>query len=556
MNVPNATGARILVEQLHRLGVDRIFCVPGESFLAVLDALLDYPTISVITCRHEGGAAMMAEAHGKLTGRPGVAFVTRGPGATNASAGIHIAHQDSTPMILFVGQIERSATERGAFQEIDIRAMFSPLSKWATQIEDPSRIPEIVSRSFRVSMAGRPGPVVIALPEDMLTERVTCPGFSSVFEAVQPQLTAEAAEEIGQALRSARNPILVVGGGGWTPRTAQDAARFAQDWNIPIVASFRCQDYVSNDHPNYVGNLGLGVNPMLTSAIRESDLIVAVGARLGEVSSNGYTLLDIPVPAQNMIHVNGDSAELGRVYQPTLAFNAGSESTFKRLVRLTPSTNDGRAARVTTLRRGYETWSTPPSVPGVMQPGQIMSYLRRRLRDDTIVTNGAGNFAIWPNRYHRYVGYRTMLAPRSGTMGYGFPAALAAKLCYPERMVVAFCGDGDFLMTGQELATAVRENLAVLVLLFNNNMYGTIRMHQESKYPERISATELTNPDFAQLARSYGAYGERVDRTEDFAAAFERAVAAQRPAILEISLDQEVITPTATITSIRENSRS
>lgn len=552
MALDKPTGARVLVGELRKHGVDRIFCVPGESYLAVLDALIDHPDISVITCRHEGAATMMAEAYGKLTGKPGIAFVTRGPGATNGSSGVHVAHQDSTPLIMFVGQVARSTTERGAFQEIDYKAMFGSLAKWATQINDSNRIAEVVGRAFHVAAAGRPGPVVVALPEDMLTEVTTATASSRHYSAARPELTREAAVRIGQMLQQAARPVLIVGGGGWDSATATLAAQFAEAWTVPIVASFRCNDYVDNNHPNYVGNLGLGANPTLINAIQDSDLVLAVGARLGEISSNNYTLLDIPAPKQTFIHIHADSSEIGRVYQPTLAFNADAFSSFRQLTQLR-SLGGGDSARVARLRAAYEAWTTPSSIPGSVQVGEIMQYLLEHLPVDAIITNGAGNFAIWPNRYHRYQTYRSMLAPTSGSMGYGLPAAIVAKLLHRERTVVCFSGDGDFLMTGQELATAIKDDANIVIILINNNMYGTIRMHQERVFPKRRSATDLVNPDFVALAKAYGAYGERIARTEDFAAAFQRALACQKPAVLEIVLDQEAITPTETIASIRSN---
>ena len=493
---------------------------------------------------------MMAEAYGKLTGRPGIVFATRGPGATNASSGIHVAHQDSTPLLLFVGQISRDARERGAFQEIDLRATFGSLAKWSTEIEDANRITEIVGRAFQTATSARPGPVVIGLPEDVLQDEIVPPP-SRPYQPAQAQLSAEDAQAIADALRAASNPVMIMGGGGWSSGAARDARAFAEAWHLPVVASFRCQDYLDNRSPSYVGNLGLGANPGLVAAVKESDLVLALGARLEDVSTNTYTLLRVPLPEQRLIHVNADAAEIGRVYQAWRGIVASSGSALSRLRSLPVPDSPPWAQRTRALRSGFLEWTAPPSVPGPLQPGAIISHLRNLLPDDAIVTNGAGNFAIWPNRYFQYRSYKSMLAPTSGSMGYALPAAIAAKLIHPERIVVAFTGDGDFLMTGQELATAARENAAVMVILINNGMYGTIRMHQELNYPGRVSATSLTNPDFVLLAQAYGAYSEKVMHTGQFAGAFERALSSGKSALLELVLDPEVVTPTQTITSLR-----
>ena len=544
------TGARVLVAELVRHGVERIFCVPGESYLAVLDALIDRPDISIVTCRHEGGAAMMAEAWGKLTGRPGVVFATRGPGATNASAGIHVARQDSTPLILFVGQIARDAREREAFQEIDLRATFSSLAKWATEIDNPARIPEFVGRAFQTATSGRPGPVVVGLPEDMLEEEVSAPAARR-YAPAQARMAAEDAGTVTDALRAALRPVLIVGGGGWSSEAARDVRRLAEAWRIPAVATFRCQDYLDNRSESYIGTLGLGANPTLLAAVRESDLVLALGTRLEDVSTNGYTLFGIPLPEQRIIHVHADAGEIGRVMQPWRGIVSGARAALERLAEVPPPTQAAWATRTSALRQAYLEWTTPPTVPGPLQVGEIITHLRERLPDDATISNGAGNFAIWPNRYFRYRNFGSMLAPASGSMGYAIPAAVAAKIAYPDRVVIAFTGDGDFLMTGQELATAARENAPIIVILVNNGMYGTIRMHQETHYPERVSATSLTNPDFVRLAEAYGAMGERITHTAQFADAFERALACGRSALLELALDPDIITPTQTITALR-----
>jgi len=550
------SGARILVDELRRHGVTRIFCVPGESYLDVLDALLDAPEIKVVVCRQEGGAAMMAEAWGKLTGEPGVLFVTRGPGATNASAGVHVAFQDATPMLVFIGQIDRSARERGAFQEVDLRAMFAPLAKWASEIEDGRRIPEIVSRAFQTAVSGRPGPVVLGLPEDMLAQEVEAPPGRR-YCATQARLAEEDCSAITTALEQSQRPLVILGGGDWNAQASRDALRFAHNWGLPILASFRCQDYFDNLDAHYIGNLGLGVNPVLTRAVQESDLLLVIGARLEEVSSNGYTLLRIPAPEQAMIHVLADPSDIGRVYQPALGINAGAAHTLARLAATAPTHSSGPdrlrwAERTATLHAAYLDWTRPREVPGALQPGQIIEWLREHLPDDAIVTNGAGNFATWPNRFFRYRQFRSMLAPTSGSMGYGVPSGIAAALAHPDRTVVAFTGDGDFMMTCQELATAVQEQVALVIVLVNNQSFGTIRMHQETRFPGRVSATTLQNPDFVLLARACGAWAERVERTGQFAAAFSAAQASRRPALIELMLDTEVITPTQTISGLRK----
>ncbi len=554
MNRPpqHRTGGEILVQQLRLHGVDRIFCVPGESYLAVLDALVDAPDIAVTVCRHESGAAMMAEAYGKCTGRPGICFVTRGPGATNAMAGIHIAHQDSTPLILFIGQVARDAEEREAFQEIDYRRMCGQLSKWTAQIDLTRRIPEFMGRAFHTATAGRPGPVVLALPEDMLTERADAPPARR-YTLVETGIAPEALADIHAHLAQAERPMVIIGGGGWDAASCDAIRRFAEAWDLPVAVSFRCQGYFDALHPHYAGDAGLGVNPKLVEAIRESDLLLAVGPKLGESTTGGYTLLDIPLPRQTLIHIHAHAEELGRVYQPTLAINADMRAAPRALATLEPPPERPWAGRTRTINQAYRDWTVPPANPGPLQMGQIIEWLNGELPPEAIIANGAGNYAIWPNRFYRYRGYRSMLAPTSGSMGYGVPAAIAAKLLYPERPVVAFAGDGCFQMTGQELATAVQYGAAVIILLVNNGSYGTIRMHQEREYPGRVSATELHNPHFARLAEAYGAYGERVERTEDFAPAFQRARATGRPALIELMLTPEAIAPGKTISDLRGN---
>jgi acetolactate synthase-1/2/3 large subunit len=546
------TGGQILVDQLIAQGVDHLFCVPGESYLAVLDALHD-ASINVTVCRQEGGAAMMAEAYGKLTGRPGICFVTRGPGATNASPGLHIAMQDSTPMILFVGQIERGMREREAFQELDYRAVFGPMVKWATEIDDPARIPELISRAFHVATSGRPGPVVMALPEDMLTEAAAvadAPRYEPI--ETHPGLTQMA--ELQKLLWAAERPIVLLGGSRWSEAATQRFARFVERFELPVTATFRRQTLLSHDHPSYIGDLGLGVNPKLLARIKDADLVLLLGGRLSEIPSQAYTLLEIPVPRQTLVHVHPDASELGRVYRPHLAINASPIAFSAALEGMQPPNSIRWSARTKEAHADYQAWSNPGQIrtPGALQMGEVMAHLREVLPPDTVFCNGAGNFATWIHRFWPFRAYGTQLAPTSGSMGYGLPAGVGAKRIRPDRTVVVFAGDGDMLMNGQEFATAVQYDLPILVLVIDNGMYGTIRMHQEREYPGRVSATALKNPDFAAYARAFGGHGERVERTEDFAPALERARASGQPAILHCLIDPETISPSTTLTAIRE----
>lgn len=543
------TGAQILVDQLIKQQVTDIFCVPGESYLAVLDSLHD-ADIRVTVCRQEGGAAMMADTVGRLTGRPGICFVTRGPGATNASHGIHIAHQDSVPMILFVGQIERAARERGAFQELDYRAVFGSMTKWTTEIDDPARIPEIMSRAFHVAMSGRPGPVVIALPEDMLVE------MANVADApyVSPVKTAPALSqmaELQKRLWAAKAPVVLVGGTRWDEAAISSLVRFSERFDLPVAVSFRRQMLFPADHPNFAGDLGIGPNPDLLKRFKDADLILAIGARIGEMPSQGYTLLDIPGDGSRFVHVHPGAEELGRVYAPLQAIHADPASFCAALEGLQPPNALAWEGAAKSANASFHAWSEPKPIPGALQMGEVMKYLREKLPADTIMTNGAGNYATWLHRFYRFTKFQTQAAPTSGSMGYGVPAAVSAKRLFPERMVVSFAGDGCFLMNGQEFATAVQYDLAIIILVIDNGMYGTIRMHQERDYPGRVSATMLKNPDFAAYARAFGGHGERVEKTDDFVPAFERAVASGKPAILHCFIDPEAITPMMTISQIR-----
>jgi len=542
-------GGRVLVDQLRLQGVERVFGVPGESFLPILDAFFDVD-IPFVVCRQEGGAAMMAEAYGKLTGRPGVCFVTRGPGATNASAGVHVALQDSTPLILIVGQVSRSAFDREAFQEVEYRLMFAPLAKWVAQIERADRIPEYLSRAFHVATAGRPGPVVLAVPEDVLGEMT---GAADVPPAavVQPETTAAAIASVRERLLTAERPLLIVGGGGFSAAASADLAAFADAYHLPTAASFRCQDYLDNEHPLYAGDLGLAPNPSLAARVRDADLLLVVGSRMGEASSRGYTLLDVPTPRQTLVHVHAASDELGRVYRPHLAVNASAPSFFAAARALQRPSHIAWRSWADAARRDYLTWSHPVTSPGPVQLSHIIANLRSALPADAIVTNGAGNYTQWLHRFFRYRRYRTQLAPTSGSMGYGLPAAVAASLMYPKRPVVCLAGDGCFLMHGQELATAVQHGSRPIALVVNNESLGTIRAHQERRYPGRPIATTLRNPDFAAYARAFGAHGESVAETTAFAPAFARALASGGPAVIEIKLEVELLTPSATLSEIR-----
>ena len=544
------TGGQVLIDQLKIHGVDTAFCVPGESYLAALDALHDAPEIKLIVCRQEGGAAYMAEAYGKLTGRPGICFVTRGPGATNASIGVHTAFQDSTPMVLFIGQVARDQVEREAFQEIDFRRMFGPMTKWVAEIDDAARIPEYVSQAFHRAVNGRPGPVVLALPEDMLTDRVDV-ADAGCYRPVHPSPSAAQMHDLRDRLDEAKRPLMILGGGGWSTEAVADIRAFAEAANLPVGCSFRCQDLFDNSHPNYAGDVGIGINPKLAERVKNADLLIVVGARLGEMTTSGYTLVDIPVPRQKLVHVHPSAEELGRVYQAVLPINAGMAEFAAMAKALGPVPARPWDNETKTAHADYLEWSTPPKVEGPIQMGEIVDWLEQRLPADAILTNGAGNYATWIHRFHRYRRFRTQLAPTNGSMGYGVPAAVAAKLTAPGRMVVSFNGDGCYMMNGQELATAVQYNAPVIFVVVNNGSYGTIRMHQERAYPSRVSGTDLVNPDFVALARAYGAHGEPVEKTADFAPAFERAAKSGKPALIEIRLSVEVITPRQTLSQIR-----
>jgi acetolactate synthase-1/2/3 large subunit len=545
-------GGHILVDQLVAQGVKHVFCVPGESYLAVLDGLHD-AKIEVTVCRQEGGASMMADALGKLTGEPGIVMVTRGPGASNAMAGVHIAKQDSTPLILFVGQIERGMREREAFQEMDYRAVFGTQAKWVTEIDQVERIPEIVSRAFHVATSGRPGPVVIALPEDMLTETAQV-ADAPRYEVIENAPAPGQMQELAKLLGAAKSPVAILGGTRWSETAVRQFADFAQAHALPVAVSFRRQMLFPADHPSFIGDVGLGINPALVKRVEEADLVLLVGGRMSETPSQAYTLLDIPVPRQKLVHVHPDSGELGRVYRANLAINVSPAAFAAALARVpAPSSRPTWAEGTQAMHESYLKWSDPAAIRtlGKLQMGEIMAHLERVLPPDAIMANGAGNYATWLHRFHRFTRYGTQLAPTSGSMGYGLPAAVGAKRLLPNKTVVCFAGDGCFMMHGQEFATAVQYGLPIIVLIIDNGMYGTIRMHQERHYPGRISATTLHNPDFAAYAQAFGGHGERVETTDQFAPALERALASGKPAILHCILDPEVISPSTTLEKIR-----
>jgi acetolactate synthase-1/2/3 large subunit len=544
------TAAEVLVDQLVANGVDHVFCVPGESYLAVLDALYDRK-IAVTVCRQEGGAAMMAEAVGKATGRPGVCFVTRGPGATNASPAIHIAQQDSTPMILFVGQIERQVREREAFQELDYRAVFGSMTKWTTEIDDATRIPELVSRAFHVAAGGRPGPVVMALPEDMLTERIAV-ADAPPWQAVETSPGEAELAELLRLLGEAASPILILGGSRWNEAACAQVARFAERFQLPVATSYRRLPLFDPLHPCYAGDLGLGPNPKLIARMKAADLVVVAGGRLGEIPTQGYSLFEIPQAQSKLVHVHPGAEELGRVYRPHLAIHASPIRFAAALERLQPAKPPVWAGAREAAHADYLAWTqaaTPQ--PGGVNLGEVMVWLRENLPPETILCNGAGNYAAWIHRFYRFRRFATHIAPTSASMGYGVPAAVAMQRLHPDRLVLSLNGDGDFLMNGQEFATAVQYGLPIVVIVCDNGMYGTIRMHQEREFPGRVLATTLRNPDFASYARAFGGFGTTVERTSDFPAAFAVARASGQPAIVHLKIDPEAITPATTLSQIR-----
>ena len=562
MTHPSRTGGQLLVDALAVHGVDTAFGVPGESYLDVLDALHDSDIRFVIN-RQEGGAAFMAEAYGKMTGKPGICFVTRGPGATNASIGVHTAYQDSTPMILFIGQVGNDFVDREAFQEIDYRRMYGQMAKWVAQIDRADRIPEYLARAFQVATSGRPGPVVLALPEDMLVDTAEVADT----RPYQPTHGAPSGEQIAQLrtmLQGAQRPLVLLGGGTWNAQACADLARFAEANHLPVGCTFRFQDLLDNAHPNYVGDVGIGINPKLAARVKDADLVIAIGPRLGEMTTGGYTLLASPVPRQRLVHIHPDPQELGSVYQAELMVASGMPQACAMLAAMEPVDASAWEDSVAQAKAELGAWQEQPAL---LKDGglpldlwQVVQDLQAALPTDAIITNGAGNYASWAHRFYRYGGMRTQLAPTNGAMGYAVPSGVAAKIVHPERTVVTFAGDGEFMMTGQELATAVQYGAGVVILVFNNSMFGTIRMHQERTYPGRVSGTGLHNPDFAALARAYGSHGEVVEQTADFAPALRRALAHadqnRLPAVIELRYDGELITPNATLATLRKQAEA
>ncbi len=557
MTHPTRSGGQILVDALKIHGVDTAFGVPGESYLDVLDALHE-SSIRFIINRQEGGAAFMADAYGKMTGKPGICFVTRGPGATNASIGVHTAFQDSTPMILFIGQVGSDFIDREAFQEVDYRRMFGQMAKWVAQIDRADRIPEYLARAFQVATSGRQGPVVLALPEDMLVRQAAV-ADTRRYQGVQAAPARTQVDQLRAMLAQAKRPMLLLGGSGWTGAACADIVRFAEANALPVACEFRYQDLLDNDHPHYIGDVGIGINPKLAARVRDADLLIAVGPRLGEMTTSGYALLTAPVPQQRLVHIHPSTEELGSVYQADLMIASGMPQVASMLAALDPVDSAAWAGSVAEAKAELQAWQRKPAIfqdgTAPLDLWQVVQDIDTLTPRDTIITNGAGNYATWAHRFHRYGGMRTQLAPTSGAMGYSVPAGVAAKIVDPERTVITFAGDGEYLMNGQELATAVQYNAGLVIIVFNNQMFGTIRMHQEREYPGRVSGTTLHNPDFAALAQACGGQGEVVETTAAFAPALQRALAFTRerklPAIIELRYDGNLITPGATLETIR-----
>ena len=550
------TGGQLLVDSLKVHGVDTAFCVPGESYLAVLDALYDArEAIKLIVCRQEGGAANMAEAYGKLTGKPGICMVTRGPGASNAAVGVHTAFQDSTPMILLIGQVGSDFVEREAFQEVDFRRMYGQMAKWVASIDRVERVPEYLSHAFHCAMSGRKGPVVLALPEDMLTQTAAA-ADTDPYQEVQAHPGAGDVAQLRALLAGAKRPLVILGGSGWNAKACADVRMFIEKNGLPAACAFRFQDLFDNSHANYAGDVGIGINPKLAQRVKDADLLLVIGARLGEMTTSGYTLLSVPRPAQKLVHVHAGAEELGRVYQGDLLINSGMPQIAAALAAMAPLAQAAWRELTASAHADYLEWTTRRTMPGKLQLWDVVDFLRQRLPADAILANGAGNYSGWLHRFYPHRMFRTQLAPTSGAMGYGVPAAIAAKIAQPQRIVISWNGDGCFLMCGQELATAAQYGAAVIFIVVNNGMYGTIRMHQEREYPARVHGTALVNPDFVQLARAYGAHGELVEETSQFAAAFERALdatgASGKSALIELRIDPQAITPNTTLDVLRE----
>lgn len=543
-------GGNLLIESLVALGARTSFGVPGESFLAALDAMHESDHRFVL-CRQEGGAAFMAAAWGKLTGQPGVCFVTRGPGATNAAIGVHTAMQDSSPMILFVGQIGTDQREREAFQEVNYRAVFGTMAKWVAEIDHVERIPEMVSRAWSVALSGRPGPVVLALPEDMLSALTQVPALTRGAVPMEAAPSGEALEAARGVLAGAKQPLILMAGANWSAEGRAGVQTFAEGSDIPVVCGFRYQDQFDNFSRCYAGEAGVGMPENVKRLIREADVILALNVRFGEMMTDAWSLLEVPVPAQRIVHVHSSAEEIGKIYQPEVGVHAGHNNFAKLLVPVAGDWADWRERARAAFEAGFDL----DPLPSPVDMGAVTAHLRDVLPDDVILTNGAGNFAVWPNKFFRFGAQARLLAPQSGAMGYGVPAAVAACVAHPKRRVVCFAGDGDFQMNGQELATARQAGAAPVILIVNNGIYGTIRAHQEREYPGRVSGTEMVSPDFAALARSYGMHGERVETTADFPEAFARACASETGAVLDLNVSPEALTPRKTLSEIRAAAR-
>jgi len=548
------SGGELVVDALEAFGVTQLFCVPGESYLEVLDALHDSP-ISATSARQEGGAAMMAEAWGKLHGTPGICFVTRGPGATNASAGIHVAQQDSTPMILFIGQINSKLRHREAFQEVDYGQYLGSMAKWVAEIDSPERITEMVSRAWSVATSGRPGPVVLVLPEDTLSGTAVSTKIKP-FNVLETYPSQADLQQMATMIESAKKPILILGGSRWCKDSVSQIEAFAEGFNLPVACSFRRQMLFNHGHPHYAGDVGLGINPQLKSTIANADLVILMGGRFSEVPSQNYELLGVHDAKQKLIHIHASAEELGRVYRADLAIHASPKALAQGLSELTPTAkiSHQRIEHITQCHTHYQHWSrvSDKAHPGHVQMPVIITHLAATLPLDAIITNGAGNYATWIHRFWKFAEYGTQLAPTSGSMGYGLPAAVAAKIAFPQKTVVAFAGDGCFQMTMQEFGTAVQANAAVIVLVIDNGMYGTIRMHQERHFPSRVSTTDLVNPDFCALAKAYNAFATQVTHSDQFSEALADAIAAKKPALIHIKLDPQAMTPNQTLDQIRD----
>ncbi|MBT3990079.1 MAG: thiamine pyrophosphate-binding protein [Rhodospirillaceae bacterium] len=554
--MPNQTktGGQVLVDHLIANGIDRVFSVPGESFLGAMDAFYERGNeIQFVNCRQEGGAAFMAAAYGGMTGNPGICFVTRGPGATNASIGVHVAKQDSVPMILFVGQVSVSSTGRDAFQEIDIPAMFKPLAKWAVQIDEAERLPELLARAFKVATSGRPGPVVISLPEDVQRELIEAPE-RVINVPIVPSPSPAQIDQLGELISKAKQPAILLGASTWTAEACDQMADFAQRHDIPVVASFRCQDKIDNDHPNYVGVLGVGTPPFISKLIDDADLLIVLGVELSEIVTEGFTKFSHPKMSQGLVHVHPDEEELGRIYQADLAIHSGMAAFASLVAERTFDIKVGHALKTTDLREKFEEFTTPTTCPGEVHIGEILAWLDTRLPADSFLSCGAGNYTHWVLRFLKHRKFGTQLAPLGAVMGYGVPAAIAASLQYPDRMAVAFAGDGCFLMNAQDLATAKKYGASPIFIVINNGIYGSIRMHQERAFPTRSIGTDLDNPDFVAFAEAFGVNGFRVTKTAEFENIFEEAVAKPGPCLIELVVSEEAISPAFTLSELIERS--